>query len=400
MNRTMSIHHGRLDATPEQVGYRREALNRLNALFEELIHHKKIQGASYLLARGGKTFAHSSMGALRHTEPSGDFMPDSIRVIASITKWFTMAAVLRLLEEGHLYLTQPVKDWFPEFDHPVYERINVFHLLTHTSGLAPDPGYFLEPYPVGWWDMEFAFAPYDEEGKTPELSPDEEIKARKSQWIKAMLAGPPVCPPGEQWNYCSNGFALLGEIISVITGQSYESYVQDIILQPLGMNRTFFAVPESMHSEVCITNDWELKRLTREKEPAWAAPRSGGGLSSTLEDLNKFGQMLLNKGTYNGARILSRKTVEMLSRVQVPGGLPAFNWGEDIKNSEFGLSSSLGRMSDPFKPNTIYHEGAGRCALMVDPDEELVVAFFVPSTVGWVPESMINVKNVIWSGLK
>ncbi|MNP67642.1 hypothetical protein D3C76_1634980 [compost metagenome] len=115
--------------------------------------------------------------------------------------------------------------------------------------------------------------------------------------------------------------------------------------------------------------------------------------------MNIFGQMLLNKGTYNGARIISRKSCEMLTRVQYPGGLPAFHWGDQVKDSEFALSSSLGRVYDPFKPNTFYHEGAGRCALMVDPDEELVVIFFVPSNVDWVPESMINVKNIIWSGL-
>lgn len=399
MNLSMSIHHGQLDITPEEADYRREALNRLDTLFEELIRHNQLQGASYLLARGGKTFAHASMGSLRHND-SAEYRPDSIRGIASVTKWFTMAAVLRLMEEGHLHLTQPVKDWIPEFDHRCYERINVFHLLTHTSGLSPDPGYYQEAYPVGWRDVEFAFAPYDEEGAKLKLSPDEEIQARKSQWIKAMLAGPPVCPPGEQWNYCSRGFALLGEIISRITGQSYESYVQDTILKPLGMNRTFFNVPESLHPEVCVTNDEELHWLAREIDPVWAAPRAGGGLSSTLEDLNKFGQMLLGKGTYKEARILSRKTVEMLSRVQVPGGLPAFSWGDRLKNSEFALGSSLGRVYDPYKPNTIFHEGSGRCALMVDPDEELVVVFFVPSLVDWVPESIINVKNVIWSGLK
>lgn len=403
MNLTMSLHHGRLDATPEEAGFRQEALDRLDKLLGELIQDRKIQGASYLLARGGKTFAHTSMGSLRHTEFSGDLKPGSIRGIASVTKWFTMVAVLTLMEEGKLHLTQPIKDWIPEFDHRFYEKINITHLLTHTSGLAPDMGYFLEPYPVGWWDLEFAYAEdetVDDKEEKPRRSEKDEIAERKSRWIKAMLAGPPVCPPGEQWNYCTAGYILLGEIISRISGQSYEDYVYESILRPLGMEKTFFTVPEPLHDEVCVTNDWELQKLSRDKEPAWAGPRSGGGLFSTLEDLNKFGQMLLNKGTYNGARILGRKTVEMLSRVQVPGGLPAFGWGERQKDSEFGLGSSLGRVFDPYKPNTIFHEGAGRCALMVDPDEELVVAFFVPSIESWVPESIISVKNVIWSGLQ
>ncbi|MEJ1715186.1 serine hydrolase domain-containing protein, partial [Escherichia coli] len=80
---------------------------------------------------------------------------------------------------------------------------------------------------------------------------EEETAFRKSQWIKAMLAGPPVCPPGEQWNYCSNGFIILGEIISRVSGMDYEEYIQRTIIEPLGMTRTFFTVPEELHEEVC-----------------------------------------------------------------------------------------------------------------------------------------------------
>lgn len=395
---TLSIIQGQPDISPEQAGYRQEALDKLNKLFEELISSRKIQSASYLMSRGGKTFAHAAMGGLKHDEPGSAFKPDSIRRIASITKWFTMAAVLRLVEEGKLHLTQPVKDWFPEFDHRLYEKINVFHLLTHTSGLAPDPGYFMEPYPIGWYDISFAFASETGEGKS--LTLEEEIAETRVKWIKSVLAGPPVCPPGEQWNYSTAGFVILGGIISEITGKSYVDYIRETILQPLGMSRTFFDIPEELWPEVCLINDWEREGLKRRDHPALSASYAGGGLSSTLADLNKFGLMLLGKGTFQDKRILSRKSVEMLSRVQVPGGLPAFNWGERLKNSEFALSSSLGKAYDPFKPNTIFHEGAGRSTLMVDPDEELVVAFFVPSNEGWVPESIINVKNVIWSGLQ
>lgn len=392
------IHNTQPDITPEEAGFRPQTLEQLDQLFLDLIRDKRIQGASYLLARGGKTFAMKSMGTLRHTEQDKPFTTQSIRSIASITKWFTMVAVLRLMEEGRLSIGQQVKDFIPEFDHRFYEKINITHLLSHTSGLAPDGGYFLEPYPMGWYDYEFAFGDDEDEDK-PIRTVEEETAFRKSQWIKAMLAGPPVCPPGEQWNYCSNGFIILGEIISRVSGMDYEDYIQRTIIEPLGMTRTFFTVPEDLHEEVCVVNDWEIERLSRKNKQAFDPPRSGGGLFSTLEDMNKLGQMLLNKGTYNGVRILGRKSVEMLSREPYPEGLPAFSWGEQIKHSHFALSSSLGREYDSCGPNTIYHEGAGRSLLMVDPDEDLVVAFFVPSNVDWVPESVIHVKNIIWSGL-
>jgi CubicO group peptidase (beta-lactamase class C family) len=393
------IHSTHTELTPEEASFRPQTLEQLDQLLVELIRDKKVQGASYLLSRGGKTFAMKSMGELRHTEQGKPFTTDSIRRIASITKWFTMVAVLRLMEEGKLSLGQQVKDFIPEFDHRFYERINITHLLTHTSGLAPDGGYFLEPYPMDWYDYLFAFGD-DEDENPPTRTVEEETAFRKSQWIKAMLAGPPVCPPSEQWNYCTKGFIILGEIISRVTGIDYEEYIQRTILEPLGMTRTFFTVPEELHEEVCVINDWEVQRLNRNNKESFDPPRSGGGLFSTLEDLNKFAQMLLNKGTYNGQRILGRKSVEMLSREPYPEGLPAFCWGDQVKHSHFALSSSLGREYDSCGPNTIFHEGAGRSTLMVDPDEDLVVAFFVPSDVDWVPESVINVKNIIWSGLK
>ncbi|HEY4389777.1 MAG TPA: serine hydrolase domain-containing protein [Paenibacillus sp.] len=393
------IHQGRLDMSPGEAGFREAAVERLDALLQELIHDHRLQGASYLLSKGGRTFACKAMGSLKYNDPLEPLKSDSIRRVASLTKWFTLTAILRLMEEGKLYLTQPVKDWIPEFDHRAYEQINVFHLLTHTSGLSPDSGYFLEPYPFGRWEIEFAYGDEWNEDR-PQRSPEEEVAYRKSKWIKAMLAGPPVCSPGEQWDYCSIGFVLLGEIIQRITGMKYEDYIQHTILEPLGMTRTFFTVPVHLHGEVCLTNEWEEKRLQAEPEPDWAPPRSGGGLYSTLDDLHIFGQMLLNQGNYQGVRILSRKSVERLSRAQYPKGLPAFGWGERSKANKFGLSTYLGKEDEPFKPHTIYHEGAGRCALMVDPDEDLIVSFFVPSDIGWVPESIINVKNIIWSGLQ
>ncbi|AOZ92157.1 serine hydrolase domain-containing protein [Paenibacillus crassostreae] len=394
------IHSTHTEFTPEEAGFRIQTIEQLDQLFVELIQNEKVQGASYLLARGGKIFAMKSMGELRHTEQGKLFTPHSIRRIASITKWFTMVAVLRLMEDGKISLGQQVKDFIPEFDHRFYERINITHLLTHTSGLAPDGGYFLEPYPTDWYDHLFAFGDDDDDdGEKPVRTADEEIAFRKSQWIKAMLAGPPVCAPGEQWNYCTKGFMILGEIINRVTGLEYEEYIQRTILEPLGMTRTFFNVPEELHGEVCVVNDWELERLSRMRQP-FDPPKSGGGLFSTLEDLNRFAQMLLNKGSYDGVRILGRKSVEMLQREPYPEGLPAFCWGDQVKNNHFALSSSLGREYDSCGPNTFFHEGAGRSTLMVDPDEDLVVAFFVPSDVDWVPESVINVKNIIWSGLK
>ncbi|MFD0617463.1 serine hydrolase domain-containing protein [Paenibacillus sp. GCM10027629] len=396
---SLGIHHGLTDISPSEAGYRESTLQQLDTFLMGLINEGKLQCASYMLARGGQTFAVRALGALRHTDPASELQPTSIRKIASVTKWFTLVSIMRLMEEGKLYLTQPVKDWYPEFDHRHYERITITHLLTHTSGLAPDPGYFTEPYPSGPWDIAFAFGD-DSDASKPERTEAEDIAYRRSRWIKSVLAGPLVCQPGENWNYSSTGFSILGDIISQITGMSYNDYVRQTILEPLGMHRTFFEVPEELHHEVCTVDDWDLNRLTRTEDGGWSPPRAGGGLYSTLADMNRFGLMMLNQGTYQGARILSRRSVERLAQNQFSAGIPAFNWGDRLKDMPYGLSSQLGRVFDPFKSGTFYHEGAGRCALMVDAEEDFVVSFFVPTANGWVPESIVSIKNMIWSGLQ
>ena len=93
------------------------------------------------------------MGRLRFDHDTAQLMPDSIRKIYSITKVFTAVAVMKLVEDGRLYLDQPVMTILEEFNSPVHSKIKIIHLLTHTSGISPDSGYFSEPYPVEreWW---------------------------------------------------------------------------------------------------------------------------------------------------------------------------------------------------------------------------------------------------------
>jgi CubicO group peptidase (beta-lactamase class C family) len=393
------IHTAPVEVTPAEAGFSEIALERLDDLLASLVKGQRLQCASYLLSREGKTFAHKSMGALQHTKGSADLKPDSIRRIASITKWFTLVALLRLVEEGKLYLTQPVKEWLEEFNPSPYDKITVYHLLTHTSGLTADPGYFTEAYPMGWWEYEFAFDEQDED-KRKSWTAEEAGKHRKSQWIKAMLAGPIISEPGTQWNYSSAGFALLGEIISRITGVSYDEYVHKTIIEPLELTRSFFEVPVELHQEVCLINDWDAERLTNRENRTNLPPRAGGGLYSTLSDIHRLGQMILNEGTLEGKRIISRKSIELIKRDQFPKGLPAFNWGARDTDFHVGLSSFFSRVGEPSYPTTITHEGAGRSALIVDDEERLVVSLFVPTAIEWVPESLINVKNIIWSGLR
>ncbi|MBN2531486.1 MAG: beta-lactamase family protein [Spirochaetales bacterium] len=368
------ITEGITDITPREAGYNPGTINILDNYFNDLIDRKKIQAAGYLMARHGKIFVHKYMGRLRYDKQDTKFLPGSLRKIASITKMYTATAIMQLVEQGKVYLEQPAANFINEFDTSLHRGITVWHLLTHTAGLKADPGYFLEPYPL-WRDIK-----------------------DMDDLIHFALEGPAQSKPGVTWSYSTIGFVLLGEIISRVTGMPYDEYVDRMVVQPLGMEDTHFRIPGEKVDRVCITCEEEVKQFEwrQEGKDLFLA---GGGLTSTLPDQFKMGQMFLNKGTYNNVRILGRKTVEAMTRNQFDDKTTAFCWGLNLNPIEYGagVSISIGGLMSRF---VINHEGYGRCALFADPEEDFVVMFTVPTAIHWAPEIVENPRYIIWSGLE
>jgi len=372
------MHEGRTDSTPEEVGYELKSLDHLEKLFLDLIRQQKLQCAGYRLSRYGKVFAHKSMGPLSGISDKGPFLTNSIRRLASITKAFTSVATMKLIEDGKLYLDQPVHTIIAELNTEMHKGITIFHLLTHTSGIVADQGYFLEPYTRGWLEG-----------------------SKEQSWIIKVLAGPLLCKPGESWSYSSMAFLILGEVISRVAGKPFEEYVHEAIIEPLGLKRTFFHVPEHLYPEVCVTESWDEERMKSVNLPRKGLPpQSAGGLFSTMEDVGLFGQMLLNNGELNGVRVLGRKTVEALTRNHLTG-VSAYYWGFNFRNEKYGLGLALANNPwDMETEGTFSHEGAGRTALYIDPVEQFVAVYFVPTPIHYVPESLIRPRNIIWSGIR
>ncbi|WP_282941432.1 serine hydrolase domain-containing protein [Paenibacillus sp. RC67] len=369
------VQYGTIDATPEEAGYYAPKLDELDAHFMELVQTGELQCASYLLSRNGKVFASRSMGKLDFRDEHKLFLPDSIRRIASVTKLFTSLAVMKLMEEGKLLLDQPIASWIPEFDTPMHKGITVFHLLTHTSGMAADSGYFTEPYPRGWWEG-----------------------AKGDNWIKSMLAGTLLNEPGKAWNYSSSGFAVLGELISILSGLEYEKYIERNLIEPVGMESTFFKVPENLHEQVCVTSEWDLPRTDKADESnKKRPPRAGGGLHSTLRDLWQLGQMMLNHGECDGRRILGRKTIELMTRNHLHN-VPGFHWGARKPAIKYGLGVQL-REIGLASPETYSHEGAGRCAIYIDPVEQFIAVYMVPTNTRFIERSVVHPRSIMWSGI-
>jgi CubicO group peptidase (beta-lactamase class C family) len=372
----MNVNYGKVDCLPKEAGYNEERLNDLDSLIIQLVDENKLQCGSYQIRKDGKVIAHRSMGKLRFDEEH-DFMPDSIRGIASVTKVFTAIAIMQLIEKGKFCIDDAVCTILEEFNTSIHRYITIKHLLTHTSGVFPDPGCMFEPYPA-YLD-----------------------KVEDKSWVKGLLKGLLACQPGTQWFYSSSSFMLLGEIVSRVSGVKYEQYIMDNIIKPLKLDDTFIFIPQGKKDRICYVNSWQKKSLNRVDVPSEDdAPRAGGGLNSTLEDMGRLGQMLLNGGNLDGANILGCRTVEAMTRNHL-FGVKAYCWGLNGYEKPYGLGIDLVTNDMYMSKNTFEHEGAGRCGIYVDPDEKLVFSYIVPLCDGieWEPRAAINMRNIVWSGI-
>ncbi|PYI55797.1 serine hydrolase domain-containing protein [Paenibacillus flagellatus] len=356
----MNVLDGAVDCSPEEAGYRPEALRRLDDHFARLIGEGRLLGASYMLSRDGAIFAHRALSG------EGVLAPDSIRNVASVMKVVTALAVMRLMESGTLTVDEPASAWISELGKPELKDIRLFHLLTHTSGLRVDSS-FLQ-------------------------------RTDDPDWLHALTEAPPAAPPGEAWEYCNVGYAVLGEIVARASGEPFHRFVLREIFEPLGMVDTSFDVPQSKQGRVFLIPGKE-RLPKRSAEPSGGAPRSYGGLFSTLADLQKLGQMMLDGGTYGGNRLFGKRTIELMTRDHLTGAgvkLP----GDGSKRIPFGLGLFLpGYGRSLSSPEAFSHGGAGWTLWRVDPVDRFVSVTFVPTSEPYVESSMVHASHIIDSGL-
>ena len=382
---------GKTDCSPAEAGFDESRVDVLNRHFQRLIDTGEIQCASYCVSRRGKVFLHGAVGPRSYKNPETPLKPDDINGIASMTKPFAATAVMQLIEDGLTRLEVPVGAILPQFNAPPFNKINLFHLLTHTSGMHPDVGCFPNPYNTGYWGaMEREYMLH---GK----------KKGDFDWIKAALSIGVRSEPGQEWMYCSFGYAILGAVVEKLTGGSVHTYIEERIAKPLGLQDTFFTPPPEKRERYITSrfNDGHLARLNSKEKGCWAGvPQTGGGMSSTPYDLMRFGNAFLNGGRLDGARILGRKTVEKMTTLRA--ALPNFCWGADGTRRLYGLGFDMvDRIEFTYSEGTYCHEGAGAVSLDIDPKEQMVAAWFVPfaNLSGWYPNALYSVQNILWSGL-
>jgi CubicO group peptidase (beta-lactamase class C family) len=378
-DKMMKMHEAKTDCRPEEVGYNPKTIETLDDYSRDLIDRGVIQSACYLLARRGRVLAHKSAGKLTTAAGSPDFLPDSLFPVMSVTKAMTAVGIWQLMERGKIHLIQPVAEILKEFDTDMHRGIGIFHLLTHTSGLPTHAGAYLEPYPE----------PRDE-------------TINRDNWIKKILTGPLRYKPGTVWAYCNDGFCLLAEIIARVSGMDYDRYIEENLLRPLGMSDTCFFVPDEKKALTGSVYDGQDRAIGRTRNDEIVLSQLGaGGAVSTARDLFKFGQMLLNGGAFNGARIVGRKSVEAGTRAQVQD-VPHYLWQKDMFAGEQRASYGLGLEVDKHRftsPGTFAHEGWGGTLLFMDPKEDFLFAGMFTSA-EWKAESWIRPLAVAWSGIE
>ena len=388
---------GKVDVKPSDVGYDESRLDILNNHFGKLVDNNKIYGATYCLSRKGQTFASGSIG-YKDYKKSVVVEPDDIHYIASMGKTFTAVAIMKLFEDGITRLDVPVGQILPQFNSPPFSGITLYHLLTHTSGMHPDGGCFPNKHNGGgyWYFIEQG---YDACNNKDDFD-----------WIAAALAHGVCLKPNEQWMYCSFGFSILGSVIEKLTGIKAEKFIEDNICKPLGLNDTAYHLNKKTAPRYMLQNEKAEKDVSNimsgtisERTPPWdKIPMTSGGLKSSVYDMVRFGNMILNNGTIDNTRILGRKAVEKMTDFAIM--LPNYCWDAGGVVREYGIGfdhrNDTGKYS--FSETTIMHEGAGACALYIDPEEELVAAWISPfvDMSDWCMEAMCNTINIIWSGLK
>jgi CubicO group peptidase (beta-lactamase class C family) len=317
---------------------------------------------------------------------------DSIFRICSMSKPLTSVAVMMLYEEGRFTLNQPLSDFLPEFKNmkvldPPWPQdktsppgalvdakrpITIFHLLTHTSGLT-----------YGGARLSKA---YRDAGVTTGLIQQEGTIA---EGVKKMASVPLLFQPGDVWEY-SLADDVLGRLVEVVSGMPFDKFLEERLFKPLGMKDTCFFLPEEKVARLATAYTYYPEKglqpildgqVVKEGEfdsgysadYPYRGPRTyfsgGGGLCSTAEDYYRFCQMMLNGGELNGVRIISRKSVELMSQNHVQGKR------DDGYGLGFGDISEPKQLTELGSVGAYYWGGFYYTTFVIDPKEDLIAIF-------------------------
>ncbi|HEY4366586.1 MAG TPA: serine hydrolase domain-containing protein [Steroidobacteraceae bacterium] len=385
---------------PAAAGFSAERLQHLDRfLLSRYIDAGKLPGALTLIQRRGELAHYSALGQM-DVERQRPLTTDTIFRIYSMTKPLTSVAFMMLVEDGVVALDEPVHRHIPQWrdlgvydggfigsfkTHRAQRPMLMIDLLRHTSGLT-----------YGFQQRTNVDAAYRR------LRLDE---FNGPGTLEGLIEGLSTLPlefsPGSVWNY-SVSTDVLGYLIGVLSGRPFEQFLLERILKPLGMHDTGFSVPHEQAPRLAAcyaaTPDGRMRLQDDPQRSPYLKPPTfvsgGGGLVSTSNDYLRFCQMLLNGGTLDGTRILSPKTLQLMTSNHLPGGkdLPELSVSMFSETTYSGIGFGLGfsvttsptRALLPGSEGDFSWGGMASTYFWVDPREELIVIFMtqlMPSTV-------------------
>jgi len=348
------------------TGLNPERLGEIRQRMQKFVDDGTISGAVTLVARHGQVAALDAVGQADVTDRKA-MKPDTMFWIASMTKPITATAIMMLRDEGKLSVDDPVEKNLPEFknqwlvenkskDSLALKRparpVTLKDLLTHTSGVADAP--------ITGRD----------------LSLGELVLLYSQQPLKSE--------PGGKWEYNNSAINTLGRVVEVVSGETFEGFLQKRIFKPLGMKDTTF-----------YPSGGQLKRVAKSYEPGTNGLKEisigfikgpldsrarpafpSGGLFSTASDMFRFYQMVLNGGTWESKRIVSRESVEMMTKTQTGELKTGFTEG-----MSFGLGWAVVRepkgITSMLSKGTYGHGGAYGTQGWVDPEKQMIFVLMI-----------------------
>lgn len=364
-------------ASPTELGLCPERLQRLLAVLQAEIDRGHLPGAVALVARRGKLVLFESLGQ-QDPAAGSPMMRDAIFRIYSMTKPVVSVAVMMLMEQGKLLLSDPVARYLPEYANQkvaverggqleleaVVRPATVQDLLRHTAGLT--------------YEFLGSAAAQRQYAKL-QIGSRERSNAEFSQTLAAL---PLMFQPGSVWEY-SRATDVLGRLVEVVSGQTLGDYLRQHIFIPLGMVDTGFSVPVADQHRIAepFAHDPEGGVPMRVLEPRRAAAMEsgGGGLLSTAMDYARFLQFMRNKGELQGVRLLSSHTVDFmtadhLGAIPVNGDLlpPGHGFGLG-----FAVRTAAGITSVPGSVGLYYWGGIAGTTFFVDPAQDLYALLMI-----------------------
>ena len=374
-------------AKPEAVGLSSERLERISTAVQRDIDDKRIAGAVTMVIRRGHVAWFKAQGAMDR-EANKPMRTDAMFRICSMTKPITSAAVMMLYEQGHFLLDDPISKYLPEFKNPkilvkpaagepytipATKEITIRDLLRHTSGLTYN------------WNPDLGPLYHDANVASGLLQYDGTIEDN----VKRLAALPLLFNPGDRWEY-SLSVDVLGRLVEVVSGKPLDEFFRTQIFEPLGMKDTYFYPPDNKLDRLATAYTYYPEKglnrfpdtpivegpMVYSADYPYRGPKrlfaGGAGLVSTAADYARFSQMMLDGGRSGNTRLLSRKSVELMTNDQLGKISPDQNFGFGLGFGIDGVRSPLRELGSPgeYQWGGFFYTG-----FVIDPKEQMIVIF-------------------------